>query len=468
MSFLRPILLGAVLLGSPIALSADPSVGEALQVMQELDRLGAQPLWPGFDARSYPVAIYTGEQTVLFRHGSPPEGFVESEAHPGIWIYPGRHPLMRSNSKARIGDLTTATLLLTISPGRPAREEASIVVHESFHIFQDERHPDWRANEAHRFTYPVNDAENYRLTIEEDHALGRALESPDVAVAARWAALAMDLRAKRVENLAEEHRTFELGLEMMEGTAFYVAHLAVGQADSTETLLEILPPEKFRWRPYATGAAIAALLDRFAPGWKARIEASPELTLEQLLRDYLSGSRAEPARFSPEELAGFREQATAAVRQLQAERAEHRARFESPSGPKVAVLVPAGTDGFTPEQFDVVNVLNLGDGEVLHGHRLTLTHARGRVQMTNPGFVRREFVGLNALTRVENGHPLLGAVQRVSFVGFGDEPRIETDEGTIRVIAEGFELELRGATVERSGSSIRVTVGGPGPGTSGR
>ena len=456
MSFLRPILLGAVLLGGPAAQSADPSIGDALQVMQELDLLGQQSLWPGFDPRSYPVAIYTGEHTVLFRHASPPEGFVESGEHPGIWIYAGRHPRMRSNSKATIGELTTATLLLTISPGRPAREEASILVHESFHIFQDARHPDWTANEAHRFTYPVDSAENYRLTIEEAHALARALESPDVAVAARWAALAMALRAERVAALAEEHLAFELGLEMMEGTAFYVAHLAVGQADSTERLLKTLPPEKFRWRPYATGGAISALLDRFEPDWKARIEASPELTLQQLLRQYLNRREVEPARFTTEELDRFREQASDAVATLLAERAAHRAKFESASGFTVTVLVSDEADPFSPEQFDVINVLNLGGGDVLHGHRLTLTNAQGRIQLTNPGFVRRQFVGLNALTHVESGHPLLGDVQRVVFVGFEGEPQVDADDERVRVTAAGFELVLTGATLERSESSIRV------------
>jgi len=62
------------------------------------------------------------------------EEFLPLEGHEGVWVFTGRHTAMRWNSNADIGGEPTATLLLTIEPGRSTEFEASILFHEVFHL----------------------------------------------------------------------------------------------------------------------------------------------------------------------------------------------------------------------------------------------------------------------------------------------------------------------------------------------
>jgi len=296
-------------------------------------------------------------------------------------------------------------------------------------------------------------------TLLEDRALARALEAEDPAVAARWAATAMAVRRERVEALAVEHREFESGLEMMEGTAFYVAHLALGESRSTETLLKALPPDRFRWRPYATGSALAALLDRFEPGWKAQLHRTPDRTLAELLGVYLSRESVAPIEFPAAELAEVREQAESAVADLASRHARHRERFASQAGWKVTVRLAEGAEPFGLRGFDPVNILALDDGQVLHGHKITLESPAGTVEMLNPSFKRHQFVGLNALSTAAGGHPLFGGIREVTFVGFEDSPQVEATGDTTTVSAAGLSVQATGATVHRRGSEVLVVLG---------
>ena len=69
-----------------------------------------------------------------------------------LWVYAGQHPEMRANTSTGLGGVTTATLLLDPQRGRDARQWASVLAHETFHVFQRERHPSWSGNEAELFT----------------------------------------------------------------------------------------------------------------------------------------------------------------------------------------------------------------------------------------------------------------------------------------------------------------------------
>jgi len=99
-------------------------------LVDEFDRMAAQPLWPGFDARKTPLELYDGTNTYLFRHPAPPPEFSPVEGHPGFWVSPGRHETMRANTSVKLGGLMTATLEgadITLAP---------VLVHECFHVFQ--------------------------------------------------------------------------------------------------------------------------------------------------------------------------------------------------------------------------------------------------------------------------------------------------------------------------------------------
>lgn len=80
-------------------------------MVDEADRLAARDLWPGFDPRTIPVAIYDGERTLLFRHPAPPAGFSPVFGRDGAWEHRGRYPSVTANSSAEIGGVLTATLV---------------------------------------------------------------------------------------------------------------------------------------------------------------------------------------------------------------------------------------------------------------------------------------------------------------------------------------------------------------------
>lgn len=136
-------------------LRAEPPKVTATAVRAEFDRLATLPLWPGFEPLKTPVAIYDGERTILVRHPSPPAEF-KPEAD--FQVFPGRHPAMNANNGVDLGGVKTATLIVHPDAGPSAREWASTLIHETFHVFQRQRHPTWQGNEGELFLHPTGDA----------------------------------------------------------------------------------------------------------------------------------------------------------------------------------------------------------------------------------------------------------------------------------------------------------------------
>ncbi|HEV2121173.1 MAG TPA: hypothetical protein VGW38_00165, partial [Chloroflexota bacterium] len=172
--FLFALFAGCRSAPVPATPAPEGTPGDAYAVVIEADRLAARDLWPGFDPRAIPVAIYDGERTLLFRHPAPPAGFRPVSGRDGVWAYPGRYSSVTANSSAEIGGVSTATLMPATGAGSLLRQ-AGILIHEAFHVYQREHHPAWQANEAELFTYPVDDAELLTLRRMEAEALRRAL-----------------------------------------------------------------------------------------------------------------------------------------------------------------------------------------------------------------------------------------------------------------------------------------------------
>lgn len=63
---------------------SDAPVATAISVNREVERISGEiTLWPGFDPRSFPLAVFDGERTYLFRHPAPPPEFIADEAAGG-------------------------------------------------------------------------------------------------------------------------------------------------------------------------------------------------------------------------------------------------------------------------------------------------------------------------------------------------------------------------------------------------
>ena len=330
---------------------------------------------------------------------------------PGALMVTGRHPAVAGNSTREIGGVRTATVIAT--PAQSVDSTTLAVVEEVFHVFWLARHPSFRPNEMARYVYPIADEDNLRRLLAEDEALARALDGGAIADDGRVGGRRARDPRERVIRLTDDARAFETALEMMEGTANYVARVSAGEppARTVDRLRAPRPAEDIRWRFYDSGAALCLLADRLSPGWQARTDRQPELTIVEFMVGGPSRRGVEPATFSNAETAEFQAKA-AAVSRISKVRREHiRADLSNRPGPRIIVEVAAGAEPFRVLRFDPINLMVLDQGEIAHANFITLTVPQGTIELSNPGFVRRTFGGTVSLHRAgrtppaEPGHP---------------------------------------------------------------
>ena len=316
---LRLAVVLALAVATPVATGARQAPErDVFAFVRAFDDARVRQAWPGFNPTEWPIALFDGKQTILLRHPSPPPEFVPLPGQPGVLVMPGRHPAVVGNSTREIGGVRTATVVAT--PGQDVDSTMLACVEEVFHVFWLRRHTNFRPNEMARYSYPVSAAENLQRILAEDDALARALEADSPSQAAGWTAAMFTIRRDRLRRLSDDDRAFETGLEMMEGTANYVARVAVGQKREATAarLREEWPPDHIRWRFYNTGTALCFLLDRFQPDWKARIDRELERTTADLLEAAIAGAAAQPAALAATEVQRLKEKAAGGIAALAA------------------------------------------------------------------------------------------------------------------------------------------------------
>ena len=388
-----------------LAFALDPSA-----IMGEVDRLAKKPLWPGFDPRTTPVAIYDGTRTRFFHHPSPP-----TEVTPP-----------RANTSQELGGVLTATVI--VDRAKSLTEWAAIVIHETFHVFQRKRHAVWSANEGDLFTYPLEDAQALALRRLESTALSRALKD------SCWMSAALKLRKERFLRLPPESVNYERKSELNEGLAQYVERLASGKAP--EWPADEFPPDGIRPRSYVAGQTLAMLLDRVRPEWKRELEAGDPRPLDELL-----GGAPKPAGCAPteDERQSALERATRDIEALHARRTEKKKEIEGRGG--VRVVVRADAAPLWPQGFDPLNVERLGGAEVLHTRWLKLGNDAGVI----------EILGRDALTEGAGAHPLFQGVKLLMLAGFEKEPTVSNEGGVLHLEGGGVTLDLKGAKLSKNG-----------------
>ena len=417
---------------------------------------GERSLWPGYDPLAIPLAVYDGERTYLFRHPKPPDGFgAVAGTEPAVYSMPGRNDAITANSSATIGGVETATVLLD-KAGSQAGNRAALAVHEAFHVFQRQRHPAWIGNEVDLFVYPDDNAELVALRRLETRALRNALSSDSNGQAACWSRLALALRRQRFDGLDSASAQYERGTELNEGIATYVEGRGAGRA-SVNIPEGGFAPADVRLRAYATGPALALLLDQFAPGWPASFEADDRQTLDGALSRALSSSAesvnsANPGcAFSAAESADEGRKATADVAALGASRRERLSLFERRAGSRL--LVDASANPIWPQGFDPINVERVGPASVLHSRFLKVGNDAGQLE-----FLDSDSVDVEGLTVGVGPHPLFNGISRVEISGLS-MPQVSEDKGVVTVRAPGLTATFSGATATRSGEVITVRLG---------
>lgn len=423
------------------------TAADVYAVVDEFDAVAARSaLWPGFEPRRVPLAIFNGDTTLLFRHPNPPQEFVSLSSRQGVWAFAGRHESVTANATAKLNGVLTATAMLKPDARRDVRGQAALVIHEAFHVFQRERHADWSANELELFVYPFEDADALRLRRLETLALARAESARAEGDAACWASAALKLRAERYARMPAGSAAYERGTELNEGLASYVEALAAGRARPTS-----LPPEDFsasevRQRAYATGRALAVLLDRFAPDWKQKLEDGDKRPLDEALGAALSAPAAGLCEIAPPDSLRASERARRDVAALVAKREALRRDFLARPGWKLE-LTAEGSPLF-PQGFDPLNVERVGAREVLHTRYVKLGGGAGFIEIINR----------HSLTEGAGEHPLFNGLRRLTVTGLASEPAVSESGGKTTITANNLKAEFTGAHVTRSGQTLVIRL----------
>jgi hypothetical protein len=274
------------------------------QAVMEAHRLAStRTLWPQWDFARTPLVLHSQEVSYIVGHPTPPKGYVELDPVAERRVHMGPTlPEMAANTAREIAGTISALVGFSKEPVSNKDEFARLILHECFHAHQLEAlsavgFPDFRAMQI----YPENDPENNAMSIVENRILCSALkadlESPSRAKT--LAAAFLTVRLARHKHLAKaglgEVCLYEERSEFNEGTPTYV-EVKAGKpvTELIDTLSQCNAAGKWAAyrRFYATGAAMALLLDILAPDWHRRL-AEGKHTLQSLLAEALRPSDTE-------------------------------------------------------------------------------------------------------------------------------------------------------------------------------
>ncbi|MEJ2679575.1 MAG: hypothetical protein P8174_10940 [Gemmatimonadota bacterium] len=450
------LLAGLTLAGPTTAQQARAGAGDAIAIMDTLDALPTNGLWPGFKPDSVPAAIFDGEHTYLFRHPAPPANFKPLAGRPDVRVTPGLDAAVRANSFASVNGVLTAVVMLNLLSDYPtARDRAGVVLHESFHVFERRAHPDWGANEFDLFVYPVSAARPLALRRLENRALRNALAAATPEKRAAWAAAAMQIRQERFAALPPSAAAYERGTELMEGLAQWIQHRATGTLTGAAPLPDTgYAPADVRLRAYATSLAIARLLDALVPGWQDGVDNGRTASLDQALAAGLHQRfpDVKPADWRGGLPAALR-RATAQTTALVARRDSIRRAFMTRPGWRIEVLAAEGHP-LRLRGMDPMNITRLAGNELLHTRWLRLGTPHDTLEVLDG----------SALTDGAGTHPLADGIRSATATGL-EQPTIDRTDQVVTVTAPGFKGSFTGAHVnmDRQAQVVRIRLAQPAP-----
>ncbi len=401
-------------------------------LVEALEPLSQQPLWPGFDPLTIPAVIYDGENTWLIRHPHPALPFTRCEDSEDIWRVPGLHESVRANTATSVDDVPTASLMLPSLAGRSPAEMAAMCIHEMFHVFQQERYPSWVGDVGAMFLYPLSDPALLTLRRLETEAWRRAETSLEADARCGWARTALRCRGARFTALPAACVAFERGTELSEGLAQYVEHRALG-ISRVQLPPDGYPTEQVRRRCYAIGAVMARLLDELVPGWAQAVDATAGL--DELLDTALDRKEA-----AQEFTAAEHEHIAKRAQADDSASTQHREQLlrDLASEPGHRIIL-RGQTPLRAEGFDPSNCLQLDSATVLHTRYLHVASEH----------LELEVLGGKALTRAAGEHALFDGLAEVVCMGVPNLP----------VLAAGAKhLTWRGEGVSITGEANRLTL----------
>ena len=300
MKFLPPILVVWFLLlltGCPreIHPPAQPALTElewsgihAIAQLVEISREDGDDIWPGYRLHDRSFIIFQpGKRSFLGNAQVTPPKLQQisvKEIEVPVYVIP-RSELKLSGGLPYVKDFEFASnrsLVARYNPGTTPERFYRLVVHETFHVYQQERFDRGSSSPACR--YPYEDFENAYLARVEEVLLKRMLTRGVKKVSRRDLTLYLAVRSHRY-GLEEGARAWSIEgwEETVEGTARYVEMryaVAAGYAELEKELHQFVgylsqfqPASLQKWKYYRTGASLGTILDALGfPEWKSECE----------------------------------------------------------------------------------------------------------------------------------------------------------------------------------------------------
>ena len=423
--------------------SQDP-VADVFELMERVNRIEKNSLWPGFCPAEIPTAVFDGVNTYLFNHPSPPGEFMLFEGKKDVHVFEGQYGQVRGNSRVQINGIWTATSVLR-THSRLTGERYSlqnmtgIIVHEQFHVFQRKEHPDWRPNDGYLFNYPLDTGDMLALRMMEIEAFRRAATAQEPKDVSGWAREALRRRDKRHGLLDDALAKYEGELQRFEGLAEYIEYVS---GDKELSQLQVDPgfaPGAIRHLGYIIGRWMAVILDKLKPDWKDVVESGDTEYLHEILESALSSSDP-TCQFSASEQESFFQKARDAVANRKSVVQRLREEFESQPGYRIEIV--SDSSPLRLRMFFADRTEALSQRELLHMSLLMLQNEKGVVSI-------RDLKGITE----NNGS---AQVVRLTVTGMEDKPIIERIEGKVKVTAKGFQAEFTGAEVQEQQNVIKI------------
>ncbi len=394
---------------------ADPAVLDQLEAARAVAAKVGDAIWPGFDLRTIPIAVFDDASAVVVQCRATPPGYskLATERVTTQTFCGPRTEAMNANTSGPLGDDVAAFISRSgLSASGVGAGDVYLLFHESGHAFRARapaggaaRWPAENASEVER--YPEDDAANNAWARLEGTLLRDAIVAEDDAEARRSAQDFLAVRTRRQDALDARVANFEERLELNEGLADYFGVQAVRLAshdgapegcgadgrwfrDYLDRLARVSVGGRgaARDRFYLTGAAVALLLDRFAPGWKAALEEDGG-TLQDRLAEALAfdDDSAEAASDAVAKRSGFDRVLGEEELASRASRARKRSRLLAIAGsPGVKLVLDLSHAGGAGDvrSFDPMNFVALEPGLKVHTRMLTIGFRGGSARFEAP------------------------------------------------------------------------------------
>jgi hypothetical protein len=470
------VLVVAITAHSAWGQSLPDSVKRVLELHRIIEQRGevVGPLiWPGFRPDTIPTLYVIAQQEkvlVQWRHPWP-AGFNEAAERRDVGIA-GKGMVSLPGGKF----ISFMSVDSSMTPGLVLGTS----IHEAFHSFErslmkeGQTFGSWE-NAMLVGTYPVFDVENEAAFALEGRKLRQALEAPTVQQTRRAAREFLALREARQRVLDSEFTEFEKQAEMNEGLAQYslirglteIGRLERGpwpaaarqEAATESALLDSLlglSQRSVRRRFYATGSAIALVLDRLAgQTWKAQL-LEQNLNLQETLALVTGFDSAGESgvRVDSRGLAAMQTEARRSVDRLRANRVRQADSIANGPGTRLTVDAQGLARGALQWcGFDPQNTLQTGDGRTLHMRFLNVcagSQVKGSFQLP---VVQHDSSGTLS---VGLGQETPSLTQDGKALDLGDGETMEVTN--LKLMAPSAELEARRARISRRGTALAIQL----------